>query len=45
MLDSHDKGKAAAVVFVDFLFDHIDDPGGSHIVWSDRPSSEFKNYS
>ena len=38
VLDSHDKGKDAVAVFVDFLFDHFDDPGAVHTIWSDGPS-------
>ena len=31
-------------VFVDFLYNHFDDPGVEHDnIWSDRSSSEFKN--
>ena len=31
-------------VFVDFLYNHFDDPGAEHDnIWSDRSSSEFKN--
>ena len=43
ILYSHDKGKDAVAVFVDFLFDHFSDSGAVHIIWSDGPSSEFKN--
>ena len=28
---------------MDFLFEHFDDPGAVHIIWSGGPSSEFKN--
>ena len=28
---------------VDFLYKHSDDPRAVHIIWSDGPSSEFKN--
>ena len=42
MSDSHGKGTVA--VFVDFLYNHFDDPGAVHdLIWSDGPSSEFKN--
>ena len=30
-------------VFVYFLYNHSDDPGAVHIVWSDGSSSELKN--
>ena len=31
-------------MFLDFLCNHLDDPGAAHdISWSDGPSSEFKN--
>ena len=41
---SHDKVKDNIAVFVDFLYNHFDDPGAVHnIIWSDGPSSEFKN--
>ena len=44
MSDSHDKGKDTVPVFVDFLYNHLDDPGKVlDIIWSDRQSSEFKN--
>ena len=32
-----------SAMFVDFLYDHFDDPGAVHIIWSDGPSSEIKN--
>ena len=32
-----------SAMFVDFLYDHFDDPGAAHIIWSDGPSSEIKN--
>ena len=32
-----------SAMFVDFLYDHFDDPGAVHIIWSDGPSSEFKS--
>ena len=42
--DSHDKGKDTVAVFVDFLYNHFDDPGAAHdIIWSDGLPSEFKN--
>ena len=42
--DHHDKGKDTVVVFVDFLYNHLVDPGAVRdIIWSDGPSSEFKN--
>ena len=42
MSDSHGKGTVA--VFVDFLYNHFDDPGAVHdLIGSDGPSSEFKN--
>ena len=38
------KDKDALAVFVDFICNHFHDPGAVHnIVWSDGPSSEFKN--
>ena len=44
MSDSHDKGKDIVTVFVDFLYNHFDDLGViTYIIWSDAPSSEFKN--
>ena len=43
MSGSHDKGKDNVSMFVDFLYSHFDDPGAVHIIWSDGPSSEFKN--
>ena len=44
MSDSNSKGKDTVAVFVDFLYSHFDDPGVMHgIIWSDCPSSEFKN--
>ena len=30
-------------VFVGFLYKHFDNPGAVHDIWSDGPSSEFKN--
>ena len=36
------KSKDIVVVFVDFLNNHFD-PGAVHDIWSDGPSSEFKN--
>ena len=43
VLDS-DKGEDTVVKFVDFLCNHFDDPGPvQEIIWSDGPSSEFKN--
>ena len=42
--DSPDQGKDNIVVFAGFLYNHFDDPGVDHdIIWSDGPSSEFKN--
>ena len=30
MSDGHDKGKNTVMVFVDFLYNHFDDPGAVH---------------
>ena len=43
MLDSHDKGKDAAAMIVDFIYNQFDDPEVVRIIWSDGPSSELKN--
>ena len=43
MLDSHGKGKDAVAMFVDFLYNHFDDPRAVNIIWSNGPTSEFKN--
>ena len=44
MSKSCDKGKDTVAVFVDFLYNHFDDPGTVHdIIWLDGPSSEFTN--
>ena len=44
MSDRHHKVKDTVTVFVDFLYNHFDDPGAVHdTVWSGGPSSEFKN--
>ena len=43
MLDSHDKGKGAAAMIVDFVYNQFDDPEAVRIIWSDGPSSELKN--
>ena len=40
--DSHGKCKDTIAVFVDFLYNHFNDPGAAtDIIWSDGPSSEF----
>ena len=42
--NSHARGKDTVAVFVDFLYNHFDDPGAVHdIIWSHGPSSDFKN--
>ena len=42
--NSHGKGKDTVAVFVDFLYNHFDDPGAVHdIIWSDGLASYFKN--
>ena len=43
VLDSHDKGKGAAAMIVDFIYNQFDDPEAVRIIWSDGPSSELKN--
>ena len=30
-------------MFIDLLYDHLDNPGAVHVIWSDGPSSESKN--
>ena len=44
MSDSHDEGKDILAVFLDFLYNHFDNPGSVRdVICSDGPSSEFKN--
>ena len=41
--DSRDKGKDTVVVFVDFLYENCVHKCEEYIIWSDGPTSEFKN--
>ena len=42
--DSRDKGKDTVTVFIDFLYSHFGATDATEgIIWSDGPSSEFKN--
>ena len=42
--DSRDKGKGTVAVFIDFLYNHFGATDAMEdIIWSDGPTSEFKN--
>ena len=42
--DSRDKGKDTVAAFIDFLYNHFDATDTMEdIIWSDGPTSEFKN--
>ena len=42
--DSRDKGKDMVAVLIDFLYNHFGvTEGMEDIIWSDGPTSEFKN--
>ena len=42
--DSRDKGKDTVAVFIDFIYNHFGATDAMEdIIWSDGPTSEFKN--
>ena len=41
--DSRDKGKDTATVFIYFLYNHFGVTEAMEDIWSDRPTSKFKN--